>query len=219
MTVNLDARNLSLKEVRRILKLEEEFDGIFTLLLSLEALTEWEQQDLQEICIVFRDYYSEGKISEGQVKFLILSPLMRLSGFYSSTIKITLEENIADIFIEDEDTLIKGRMDILAVNKNEAKTNVTPFYILVIESKNSEVEVFTGLSQLLAYAYKSLVYQEAVWGLTTNGLRYQFVYLQRGNPSTYQLLPELNLIDSERSPQILQVLKAICNLHYTVSSV
>lgn len=140
---------------------------------------------------------------------------MRLAGFYSSTIKITLEENIADIFIEDEDTLIKGRMDILAVNKNEARMNVTPFYILVIESKNSEVEALTGLPQLLACAYKSLEYQEAVWGLTTNGLRYQFVYLQRGNPLTYQLLPELNLIDSKRSPQLLQVLKAICNSHYT----
>lgn len=217
MTVNLDARNLSLKEVRRILKLEEQFNGVFTLLLSLEALTEWEQQDLQEICNIFLDYYSEGKISEGQVKFLLLSPLMRLAGFYSSTIKITLEENIADISIEDEDILIKGRMDILAVNKNEAQINVTPFYILVIESKNSEVETLTGLPQLLTYAHKSLVYQEAVWGLATNGLRYQFVYLKRGNPSTYQLLPELNLIDSDRSPQILQVLKAICNLNYTVS--
>ena len=82
----------------------------------------------------------------------------------------------------------------------------------MVEAKNSTVEALEGLPQLLTYAYSSLEHQESVWGLTTNGLRYQFVYLQPGNPPTYQLLPELNLIDTERSLQILQVLKAICKL-------
>lgn len=49
-----------------------------------------------------------------------------------------------------------------------------------------------------------------VWGLTTNGISYRLVYLQSGNPLIYQLMPELNLIDFERSIQLLQVLKAIC---------
>lgn len=216
MTTNIDASKLSLKDVHRALKIEERSDGTFTPLLLLEDLTEFEKRELQDIRRVFRDYYSERKISEGQIKFLFLSPLLRLAGFYSSTIKITLEENIADIFIEDEDTLIKGRMDILAVNRTEAKTTTTPFWILVIETKNSSIEALEGLPQLLTYAYKSLEHQESVWGLTTNGLRYQFVYLQQGTPPTYQILPELNLIDTERSLQILQVLKAICKLQHNI---
>jgi HSP20 family molecular chaperone IbpA len=52
---------------------------------------------------------------------------MWLAGFYQSTIKVTLEENIAGISIEDEDTIIKGRMDILAVNKTEGKSQLRPF--------------------------------------------------------------------------------------------
>lgn len=212
MTTTLDVRNLSLKDVYRLLKLERRLNNSFTSLLSLETLTEVEQQTLEKICNNFENYYSEAKISEGQVKFLFLAPLMWLAGFYQPTIKITLEENIADISVEDEDTIIKGRMDILAVNKTKAKTTTTPFWILVIESKNSSVEALEGLPQLLTYAYKGLEHQESVWGLTTNGLRYQFVYLQQGNPPTYQLLPEVNLIDSERTIQLLQVLKAICNL-------
>lgn len=217
MTTTLDSRNLFLKDVHRILKLERRFNNSFTSLLSLESLTEVEQQQLEEISNSFDNYYSEGKISEGQVKFLFLAPLMWLSGFYQSTIKITLEENIADISIADEDTIIKGRMDILAVNKTEARITTTPFWILVIEAKNSSVEALEGLPQLLTYAYKSLEHQEAVWGLTTNGLSYRFVYLQQGSPSTYQLLPELNLIDSDRTIQLLQVLKAISKLQNVVS--
>jgi hypothetical protein len=213
----LDARNLSLAEVYRLLNLERRFNNSFTSLLSLEPLTEDEQKKLEEIRNNFENYYSWGKFSEGQVKFLTLAPLMWLAGFYHPTIEITLEENIADISIEDEDTIIKGRMDILAVNKTESKKNTTLFWILVIEAKNSSVEALEGLPQLLTYAYKRLEHQQSVWGLTTNGLSYWFVYLQQGNPPIYQLLPQLNLIDSTRTIQLMQVLKAICKLQNAVS--
>jgi hypothetical protein len=215
----LDARNLTLEDVYRLLKLERRLNNSFTSLLPLESLTEFEQKELEKIRNNFDSYYSWGKIYEGQVKFLILAPLMWLAGFYQATIKITLEENVADVFIEDEDTIIEGRMDVLAVNKSEARTTTTPFWILVIEAKNSSAEALEGLPQLLTYAYRSLEYQETVWGLTTNGLSYWFVYLQRGNPPNYQLLPQLNLIDFERTIQLLQVLKAICNLQNAASPV
>lgn len=210
----LDARNLTLNEVCGFLNFEQHLSGAIASLLSLEPLTDFERQELLEIRNLFWNYYSQGKISEGQVKFLILAPLMRLSGFYNPNIKITLEENIADILIENEDTIIKGRMDIFAVSKIQAKTAVTPFWVLVIESKNSSIEALEGLPQLLAYAYKSLEHQESIWGLTTNGIRYQFVYLQQGNPLTYKLFPDMSLIYPERAIELLQVMKAICQLHY-----
>lgn len=217
MTTNIDTKNLSLEDVYRLLKIERQLNKSFSSLLSLESLTEVEHQELDEIRNNFDNYYSWGKISEGQVKFLTIAPLMWLAGFYNPTVKITLEENIADIFIEDEDTIIKGRMDILAVKKTKAKITTTAFWLLVIETKNSSVESLEGLPQLLTYAYKSLEEQESVWGLTTNGLSYWFVYLQQGNPPIYQLLPQLNLIDSEHTIQLLQVLKAICKLQNVVS--
>lgn len=213
MTTNLDARNLTLEDVHQFLRYEEYCNGSITSLLSLEPLTELEQQELSRIRTLFWSYYASRKISEGQVKFLLLAPLMWLAGFYQPDIKITLEENIADISIEDEDTIIKGRMDILAVNRTEAKSTTTPFWILVIESKNTSVEALEGLPQLLTYAYKSLENQTSVWGLSTNGLSYWFIHIQQGNPPTYQILPEVNLLDSERSIQLLQVLKAICKFN------
>ena len=212
MTITLDARNLRLKDVQSLLKLTEQLNDSFTALLSLGNLTEFEHQELQVIRNTYHEYYSEGKISEGQIKFLFLAPLMKLAGFYQPSIKITLEENIADISVEDEDTKIKGRMDILAVSKTQERIVTTPFWILVIESKNSSFNALEGLPQLLTYAYTSLENQTSVWGVTTNGMDYQFVYMQQGNTPIYQLLPKLDITRSTSSIELLQVLKSICQL-------
>ena len=82
----------------------------------------------------------------------------------------------------------------------------------IIETKNSLIDVIAGLPQLLTYADKILDNQTSVWGLVSNGARYQFVYIQPGERPTYQLMPLLNLMDSEPAIQILESLKAICQL-------
>ncbi|MDF5715272.1 MAG: restriction endonuclease subunit R [Rhizonema sp. NSF051] len=208
--VNIQAKTLSLGDIHRLFGFQRQYNSSFTPLLCLEPLSETEQHELGHIRNDFDNYLAEGKVSEGLVKALTIFPLMRLAGFYRSPVKISLEEDIADIDIQDEDTKITGRMDILAVNKSQLTTNNSYFWVLVIESKNSGVDVLEGLPQLLTYAYNSLKYQKSVWGLTTNGRSYQFIYILQGNPPVYQLLPELNLLESERAIQLLQVLKAIC---------
>lgn len=205
-----NAKNLTLNEVHHLLKFDKLPNGLFTPLLSLESLTEFEQQELAQIRSDFDSYLSEGKDFEGLVKALTTFPLLRLAGFYRPPLKISLEQDIADIIIQDEDTTITGRLDILTINKTQPTTTDVAFWVLVIESKNSSVAPSAGLPQLLTYAHKSLERQESVWGLATNGELYQFVHLRRGNSSTYQLMPILSLMDSDPSIQLLQVLKAIC---------
>ena len=211
----LNAKNLTLSEVLRLLKFQKLPNGSFTPLLSLEPLTEFEQQELIQTCEDFDSYLTDGKVSEGQVKLVSVGPLLRLAGFYRSPIKMFLEEGIADIAVEDEGATITGRLDLLAIDKNTLTTTDVPFWILVIETKNSAIDVLAGLPQLLAYAYKSLQHQTSVWGLVTNGARYQLAYIQSGTPLTFQLMPLLNLMDCEPAIQILQVLKAICKLQNT----
>ena len=207
----LDVSKLSLNDVHLILRLQKLSTGSFAEFLSLELLSDFERQELWQIRNDFEEYLVEAKISEGLIKFMTIAPLMRLAGFYQAPIKLTVEDSIG-IVVEDEDTTITGRMDILAVNKAQITTDNIPFWLLVIEAKNSAIEVRQGLPQLLAYAFKNLEQQSSVWGLATNGLQYLFVHLRQGNPPTYQLMPELHLMDSERSIQLLQVLKAICKL-------
>ena len=211
MTQNLEASQLSLNDVRRLLKLERLTGGFFKDFLSLEPLTDFEQQELLLIGNLFWRHLEAGKVSAKMVKFLVLSPLMRLAGFFDIPIVLTMEDSIP-IEVEDGDTLIKGRLDVLAVNQPDAELAAAQFWILVVEAKNSALDPWVGLPQLLTYAYKSLQQQSSVWGLTTNGRNYQFVYLTRGNPCTYQILPDLSLTDRERSLLLGQVLKAICKL-------
>ncbi|WP_414512889.1 restriction endonuclease subunit R [Nostoc sp. PCC 9305] len=210
MTLTVEASSLSLNDVHRFLKLEKLSNGSFTDFLRLEPLSDFEQQDLLRIRNDFDRYLSAGKISEGLVKFLTIAPLMRLSGFYDVPIRLTMEDSIA-IAVEDEDRRITGRMDILAIN-NPQSNIAPPFWVLVIETKNSSVNVIEGLPQLLTYAFKSLEQQPSVWGLVTNGQLYQFVYLRHDSQSTYELMPLLNLSQSPDAIELLQVFKAICQL-------
>ncbi len=211
MTQNLEASQLSLNDVRRLLKLERQTAGSFTDFFSLEPLTDFDRQELLQIRNLFWRHLEAGKVSAKLVKFLVLSPLMRLTGFFDIPVVLTMEDSIP-IEVEDKDTLIKGRLDILAVNQPDAELAAAQFWILVVEAKNSAIAPLAGLPQLLTYTYKSLQQQSSVWGLTTNGESYRFVRVTRGNPCTYQILPELNLIDKERSHLLAQVLKAICKL-------
>ncbi|MFS8117305.1 MAG: restriction endonuclease subunit R [Microcoleus sp.] len=209
----INGKNLTLNQVSQFFKFQQIFNNdTYPTFLSLEPLTEFEQLELVQIRNDFREYLSFERVSEGLVQALTTFPLMRLAGFYRSPLKISLEENIANITIEDEDTTITGRLDILAINKQKQIATDIAFWILVIESKNSLIAPRAGLPQLLTYAYKSLEYQESVWGMATSGEFYQFVNIRRGNPPTYQLMPFLTLMEPESSVVLLQVLKAICKL-------
>jgi len=181
-------------------------------LLSLAPVTADERQELLQIRNDFDDYLTEGEVSEGQVRLIAVAPLLRLAGFYQSPIQLRVEKGIDRINIESEDTSITGRFDLIAVNKDKPIANDVNFWVLVIEAKQSLADPLAGLPQLLTYAYKSLERQKSVWGLATNGVRYQFVYIQPGNPPTYQYMPLLNLRESSSAIQLLQVLKAICKL-------
>src|SRR6476469_10485906 len=112
MTQNLEASQLSLNDVRRLLKLERQIGGFFTDFFSLETLTDFEKQELLQISNDFWRYLEAGKVSEELVKFLALSPLMRLTGFFKVPIVLTMEDSI-HIQVEDAYTLIKASLYIL----------------------------------------------------------------------------------------------------------
>jgi len=209
MPTLVNANDLTLADVHRLLKIERNHQPThFSDLLTLEPLTETEKQEVFQIASDFEYYQSAGKVLEGQVQFLVLAPLLRLAGFYRPPIYLSLEQGIAEISIVDEDTNIRGRLDILA-----AKTvNNTKLWMLVVETKNSEADAMNGLPQLLTYAYSSLEQQESVWGLTTNGISFRFIYMQQGDPTTYRILPEVNLVDRDRALQLLQALNSVRKL-------
>ncbi|MDJ0705258.1 MAG: restriction endonuclease subunit R [Leptolyngbyaceae cyanobacterium MO_188.B28] len=208
MTV-LRTRDLSLREVHDLFRFQRQYSNSFLPLLNFEDVTLAEQQELIQIQTYFDYYLTEGETSEGQVKLVAISPLLKLAGYYQPPIQIKVEDAIAKIDIKDDDTTITGRLDLLAINRSKPIGTHTFLWILLIETKKGLADPLAGLPQLLTYAHKGLANQKPVWGLTTNGVRYQFVYIQAGDSPIYQLMPTLNLFESEDAAQLLQVLKSI----------
>lgn len=137
----------------------------------------FEQSSLELITSELFDYIDNGKISEGQAQLVAIAPLLRLAGYSRPPIEYRVEENIATIHIEDQDTHIRGRFDIVAVNRTIQTTSANLLWILVTESKNIGASEYVGIAQMLTYAYSSLAHQKRVWGLVTNGANYQFFYI------------------------------------------
>jgi hypothetical protein len=200
----VQANTLSLKDVHQRLGYQRHYADRLDEFLTLENLTPAETTELMNIRSEFDRYLVDGTVLEGQVRILSVNPLLRLSGFNRSPITIRVETAIAPI--ELPESKITGRMDLLAIRTRE---DGPEFWVLVVESKESGADAMQGLSQLLTYAYAGLQGQRSVWGLTTNGINYQFVNIQAGQPPQYFLLPELSLLHRESALSLLQVLKAI----------
>jgi hypothetical protein len=207
--VTLKARAIKLEEVRDLLGFELIQQGKFEDFLGLPGLDVTEETGLVGITEELFDYIENGRISEGQMQLVAIAPLLRLAGYNRAPIEYPVEEDIASIYIPDRDTYIRGRFDIVAVNRNLPTDAQNLLWILVVESKNMGASEYVGIAQMLTYAYTSLARQEAVWGLVTNGANYQFFYIERGENPTYRRMPSLNLLDEIPAQQLLRVLKGI----------
>ncbi len=207
--VTLKAKDIKLEEVRELLGFELIRQGRFEDFLVLQPLEAGDREGLEAIASELFAYIETGRVSEGQMQLVAIAPLLRLAGYNRPPIEYRVEENIGSIYIEDRDTYIRGRFDIVAVNRKIAVDERHLLWILVVESKNMGASEYVGIAQMLTYAYTSLARQPAVWGLVTNGANYQFFHIERGEKPTYRRMPSLNVLDEEPSARLLQVLKAI----------
>jgi Type I restriction enzyme R protein N terminus (HSDR_N) len=210
----LRARELSLEDAHQLLGLEPVWDAEFEDFLTLPDVTEAEQSQLLQLRSNFERYLVSGKISagqtsEGQVRIVTVNPLLQIAGYDQFPLEYRSEENIAQIFIEEQDLYIRGRFDLVVVNRKLANSQQEPLWILVVESKNLSISESSGIAQLLTYAHTSLNHQDSVWGLVTNGETYRFFYIEKGSPIRYHHMPSLSLMRSRQLIQLLQVLKAI----------
>jgi hypothetical protein len=207
--VTLRANAITLKETRELLGFQAKYDGRFEDFLQLQPLTPAVQQGLDQIVGNFMAYLEAGKISEGQARQISINPILELAGYNQPPIELRIEEDIDRIDIKDKDTHIRGRLDIVAINRTVNTSATSLLWVLIVESKNLSASEFNGIAQLLTYAHGSLKTQSAVWGLVTNGATYQFFHIQQGETPTYQYLPSLRLLEADRASQLIQVLTAI----------
>ncbi|MEG4517106.1 MULTISPECIES: type I restriction endonuclease [unclassified Microcoleus] len=177
MTQNIQAKTLTLLDV------ETKFN--FQLCEDEQFFREW-IDDLPEISDdkkrsldnVKAGYINSVKYAmlEDTVKMVVLAPLLFLADFYLTPFHIEAEKSV-ELTIEDEDTIVKGSIDVLLLLKS--------FWVVAIEAKRSQYSVEAGLPQLLFYMLNDPSPEPVTFGLLTNGSSFRFIKMTKRDIPQY----------------------------------
>jgi len=198
MVETIQAQNIILHDLVEKFGLERNGDEQFFREWqdNLPELTDFEKQALDE---VKGDYIhlSEYPILEPIVKMVVLSPLLRLAGFYRAPSYVSAEKEVR-IVSEDEGTIVTGRLDLLVFTPQ--------FWILVIEAKKAQFSLEAGIPQALAYMLGNPNSEKPGFGFVTNGINFIFLKLtKQGKPKYAQSYP----FALQRGDDLYTVLKVL----------
>ena len=169
---------------------------------DLPELSDLEKQSLNEVKTEYL-HLSKYSILEPVVKMVVLSPLLRLAGFYQPPFYIASEQEVR-ISSEDEGMIIRGRIDILVFHP--------PLWVLVIEAKRADYSLVPAIPQALAYMLADATSAKPVFGFVTNGNEFRFIKLLKTETPQYAL-SDLFALDSRDDIYIvLKVLKHLAHL-------
>jgi len=169
---------------------------------DLAELSDLNKQSLNQVKAEYL-HLSRYQILEPVVKMVVLSPLLRLAGFYQPPFYIASEKEV-EIISEDEGTIIRGRIDILVFHP--------PLWVIVIEAKRAEYSLEVAIPQVLSYMLNSPDSQKSVYGFVTNGREFQFLKLTREGTPKYALSYTLSLNRGDDLYTVVQVLKRLAQL-------
>lgn len=198
----IQTRDISLYE------LEEKFG--LQLVTNADFFTEWtndlpllnntENSSLERVKSNDLNLTKRRPMSEEAVKMVVLSPLLDLAGFYQSPFEIETEKS-TEISAEDKSRIVKGKIDILVIQKR--------LWVLVIESKSIKFDVLTALPQALAYMLDTPNIKQSTFGLIVNGREFVFIKLLQQEKPKYARSYALSIERDAEFQQVLSVLKRI----------
>lgn len=205
MVQTIQAKDINLAQLGEIFGLERTEDEQFFREWqdNLPELNDLEKQLLDEVSREFL-HLSQYEILEPVVKMVVLSPLLRLAGFYRPPFYIAAEKGI-EITSKDDGTIVRGQIDILVFHPR--------VWIITVEAKRAQYSLETAIPQALAYMLGNPDSEKPVFGFVTNGREFQFLKLtKQGNPK-YALSYTLSL---NRGDDLYNVLRALKRLGQTV---
>ena len=166
---------------------------------GLPELTDLEKQQLDR---VKASYFNLAKrpMLETTVKMVVLSPLLEMADFYLSPFSIVAEKEV-QISAEDDETIIKGRIDVLVIQNL--------LWILVIESKRPSFSLEEGLPQALAYMLANPSNDRPTFALVTNGSNFIFIKMSKQGTPQYATSYEFTLRRGDDLYIVLRILKRI----------
>ena len=199
----IQASKLSLAYLRDKfnLRLTEDEQFFTEWLTNLPELEDSQKRSLDQIKKDYL-YLSERRpMMESIVKMVIVSRLLELAGFYQPPFEIDGEPSI-EIFVEDEDDVIKGNIDVLVIQNQ--------LWVLVIESKRNALSIEAGLPQVLAEMLANPNPEKPTFGLITNGTSFIFLKLTKENTPLYALSNDFSL--RQRENQLYDVFRILKRL-------
>lgn len=169
---------------------------------NLPELTVAEQQTLDEVKAEFA-HLSQHDVLEPIVKLVVLSPLLKMAGFFLAPFRITAEKQV-EILTEDEGLVVRGLIDFLVFRDQ--------IWVVTIEAKRAAYSLQVALPQLLLYMLASPSRHTHLFGLVTNGSEFRFVKLLKQEPPLYATSNLLAIDDGEDLYTVAQVLKRLGQL-------
>jgi hypothetical protein len=169
---------------------------------GLPELTTEERQGMDEVKADYR-HLLRYPILEPVVKMVILSPLLRLAGFYRPPFYLASESQV-EVVTEDEGTVVRGRIDVLVFEP--------PFWVLLIEAKKIAYSVESAIPQALAYMLANPHPERPAFGMVSNGVEFRFLKLVKADSAIYAR-SDLFALDSRGDRfTVLQIMKRLGQL-------
>ncbi|HSM82777.1 MAG TPA: type I restriction enzyme HsdR N-terminal domain-containing protein [Nodosilinea sp.] len=201
MVQTIAANTATLRDLKEALGLQQSLDPAFfgEWQQNRPALGEAEQHLLDRVKANFMALMEDPPMLENSVKMVVLSPLLDLAGFYRKPFRIETETSI-DLELEDEGTVIRGRIDVLVLKQQ--------LWLLVIESKRSDFAVARAIPQALAYMLSNPNLAKPTFGLITNGNEFLFLKATRQPVAQYANSRLFSLLNPDNELySVLQVMK------------
>ena len=137
-------------------------------------------------------------ILEPVVKLVVLSPLLRLAGFYRPPFHLAAQQEVR-IACDDGGKLSRGRIDILRFQPQ--------FWTVGIESTTIQYSLDVGIPYTLFHMLNDAIPDRPGFSFITNGIAFKFFKLNREENPLYAESP-LFSIDREYDLQtVVQILK------------
>lgn len=203
----LQAKDVTLTQLRESFELVPELDERF--------FREWQDNvpeleaeakvSLEEVKADFL-HLSRYDLLEPIVKMVVLSPILRLAGFYRDPFYVMAEKKV-ELLSEDGDLLVRGMVDLIVFHPK--------IWIVSVEAKRSYYSLEAAIPQALFYMLRQAEMGQAVFGLVTNGREFQFLKLVKGEVSRYALSYTLSL---NRDGDLVQVVRSLRRLAQRITA-
>ena len=166
---------------------------------ELPALGDLEQKALEDLR---GDYLhlSTYPILEPIVTLVVLSPLLRLAGFYRSPFHLANQQEVR-IAAEQDGKLSRGRVDILRFQPQ--------FWTVAIESTTIQYSLEVGIPQTLLAMLNDAAPGKPAFSFVTNGIAFKFFKLWQADRPIYAESPLFSIDRALDLYRVVQILKSL----------